>query len=333
MSLKFKFRKTVIKRARRKPALYRSARALPKKFASLEREAEVDLFGIFEEEARASLLLRLTGRLKALLGRILKRKKAKNRKNPRRQPTSAPLLLGALCGALVFLSIAGLSSLLLLFGSYGGRYTEVEIPDLISMSESEAVMLNTDIFNYKLEYRSNPEAAEGCVISQSPSPRVVRKLYRRDGKLTLTLIVNRAPNKADMPDTLGLSLRDASLLLKNAGIAYRSVGEYSTEPIGRVVYCSHSAGEAIDEGEVVILRTSLGPKLSYRSLPSLIGLGESEAVAKLEALSFKSGKISYAPSSSPIGSVIAQEYSAGTSLAEGTEIALTVSGGIGYSED
>lgn len=332
MSLKFKFKRTLRRKAGRRPTLYRFARTLPKSFAALEREAEVDLFGVFEGEARASLLLRLTGRLKALLGRILKRKKTKNRKNPRRQPTSAPLLLGALCGSLVFLSVAALSSLLLLFGSYGGRYTEVEIPDLVSMSEEEATAFMTDIFDYRIEYRSNPDAKDAYVISQSPSPHVLRRLYARDGRLTLTLTVNRAQRGASLPDTLGLSLRDASLLLKNAGISYRSVGEYSTEPIGRVVYCSHSVGETVDEGEVVILRTSLGPRLSYASLPDLTGLGESEAIARLEALSLKVGQISYAPSSAPIGSVIAQEYGKGTSLAEGTEVSLTVSGGQKYEE-
>lgn len=330
MSLKFKFKRTLRRKTGRKPTLYRFARTLPKSFAALEREAEVDLFGVFEEEARPSLLLRLKSRLKALLGRIFK--KINTTKNPRRQPTSAPLLLGALCGSLVFLSVAALSSLLLLFGSYGGRYTEVEIPDLVSMSEEEATAFMTDIFDYRIEYRSNPDAKDAYVISQSPSPHVLRRLYARDGRLTLTLTVNRAQRGASLPDTLGLSLRDASLLLKNAGISYRSVGEYSTEPIGRVVYCSHSVGETVDEGEVVILRTSLGPRLSYASLPDLTGLGESEAIARLEALSLKVGQISYAPSSAPIGSVIAQEYGKGTSLAEGTEVSLTVSGGQKYEE-
>ena len=331
MALKFKFSRKKIRRSPTPFKKYRFARTLPKKFAALERNIELDLFGEFTDNEKPSLSSRLFERVKQLAKRAF----AKIKRIPRRSapPMPTSLLFGAACGSVFLLGISAFLSLILLFGSYGGRYTEVEIPDLISLNESDALAVNEDIFEYVVTYRSNPDASEGKVISQSPSPSVVRRLYSKSKKIRITLTVNRKSEALIAPETIGLSLRDASLLLKNSGLRYKIVSEYSTAPSGTVIDCSHNSGQAVSEKDTVILHTSIGQKKIYKSVPSLIGFGENEAVEKLTAASFKVGKISYAASEKPLGTVITQEYRAGEILEENTEIDLTVSGGTGYSDN
>ena len=329
----FKFKRSVRLSAKRKRGGYRFRNSrLPEPFKALSRDPEIDIFGEFTEEKRKSLLLSrlslLRERVSSLFSKL--RSAIKRRQKP---PVPSAILVGAVCASALSVALAAAMSVLLLFGGYGGSYSEVEIPDLITLSESEAVATDSDIFEYVIEYRSNPDAKVGSVIAQRPAPSVVRRLYSKDKKITLTLTVNREKEQATIPKTVGLSLRDASLMLKNEGLQVRVLNEYSsTAPSGTVIYCSRSAGERVDIDEVIVLTASLGKETVYRQVPNLIGLGESDAVRRLIANRLSAGKISYAPSSAPLGTVIAQEQISGSSVAEGTKISLTVSGGTTFAD-
>lgn len=329
----FRFKRSVRALSKRKKQIQRSAVSrLPEQFKALARNPEIDLFGEFGKERKAPLWERWSANVKRILANIRARvlTSIKNRQNP---PLPAALIVGAVCSSALCVSLAALLCAFMLFGSYGGSYEEVEIPNLIGMSEENAIALNEDIFEYVVEYRRNPDAEVGSVISQRPSPSVVRRLYSKDKKITLTLTVNQDKERAAIPDTVGLSQRDASLALKNAGFDIRVIKEYSSlAPSGTVTYCSRSEGEIVDIAETIILRVSLGKEPVYCEIPDLLGLSESEAVEKLISGGLKAGKISYSPSSYPLGTVIAQELSGGTSVAEGTEISLTVSGGIAFAD-
>ncbi len=324
----FKFKRSVVPSARRKRKghRFRDSR-LPERFKALARNPEIDIFGEFTEEKEQSWLkarlLLLRQRLSSLLSRV--RASIKKRQKP---PVRSAILVGAVCASALSVALAALLSLFMLFGNYGGSYTEVEIPDLIAMSEADALAAGEDIFEYVIEYRRNPDAEVGSVIAQHPAPNMVRRLYSKDKKITLKLTVNREKEQTVIPSTVGRSLRDASLMLRNAGLQVRVINEYSsTVPSGTVTYCSRSEGELVDIDEVIVLKASLGKETVYRQMPDLYGLGESDAIKKLISNGLVAGKISYAPSSQPIGTVIAQELSSGSPVAEGTKISLTVSGG------
>ena len=329
----FKFKRSIGRSARRKRKGYRFRDSrLPKQFKALARNPEIDIFGEFTEEKRRSWikahLLILRQRFASLLLRV--RNSIKKRQKP---PVPSAILAGAVCASALSVALAAVLSLFMLFGNYGGSYTEVEVPDLIAMSEEEAIAVDEDIFEYVIEYRRNPDAEVGSVIAQRPAPNVVRRLYSKDNKITLRLTVNREKEQIIIPSTVGRSLRDASLMLRNAGLQVRVINEYSsTAPSGTVTYCSRSEGERVDIDEIIILKASLGKETVYRQMPDLYGLGESDAIKKLISSGLEAGKISYAPSSQPIGTVIAQELSSGSSVAEGTKISLTVSGGQAFAD-
>lgn len=331
----FKFKRSVKLILKKEKRLLRFGRVgkAPEQFKAIVKNPDIDIFGDLSDKRRPFFFKRL---FKAFSGKIreLRNKRKRSVKKNRRPPAPTAMLAGALCSSLLFISAAALLSLLMLFGGYGGSYREVKIPSLVAMSEEEARAQGNGVFEYEVEYLSNPDADEGTVISQSPSPNVIRRVYSSDRKIKIKITVNSPEEKIKLPKTVGLSLRDATLLLKNAGLSYRVVSEYSSvAPAGTVTYCSHPSGTEVDKEELIILRASLGKEIVYQSAPQLLGLGESEAIDKLAASGLKAGKITYTASQKPMGTVIAQDISAGTRVPEKTEISLTVSGGLRYSDD
>ena len=337
--MKFYFEKKKVQRPRNTRALSLHKRCSIEKMTSLKTNPEkerIDLFGVFEQEEqkkREGILKKLKKAFAALI-RPRRRKKAKKWTRPRRPPANTARIFGAVCGAVAITLCAAVSTLALLFGRYAGSYTEVVIPSFISLSSKEALSVQNELFEYSLLYSFNPECEANEIISQSPSPNVVRKLYSSKQKIRILLTVNKPKEAFILPKTVGTRARDAQLLLKNAGIGVLLLEEYSdTAPQGTVIACSHPEGSALSMNDRVVLTSSKGPQTRYIQMPDLVGLGESEAVERLRTLGFNTDSVTYSASSSAVGTVISQSHNAGDMLAEGTAISLTVSAGKYFQTD
>ena len=266
----------------------------------------------------SSLWIKISSRLASLAQRC-----------KRHPPIKSARLFATAFVVLCLCAIAALISAVALFGTQLGKYETVTIPDLVSLSQKEAISVDNGRFEYEISYSYNPSATDDSVIAQTPHPGVSRKLYRTDGKIKLSLVINEKREPLTMPDLVGANIRDAELFLKNAGARVKIFEEYSdSHSKGTVIVCSHPTGTLLDERETVILRVSKGAQTVYATLPSLVGLGENEAVGKLLELGFSVGKITYVQSRSEIGTVTSQEYEEGTSLPVGTKISIAVSGGL-----
>jgi serine/threonine-protein kinase len=247
----------------------------------------------------------------------------------RRPPIRSSRLFAAAFVSICICAIAAAITVFSLFGAHLGKYEAVTVPDLTSLSRTDALSIQNDLFEYEISYCYNPNVSDDSVISQTPHPGVSRKLYRNDDKIKLTLVVNKKREPTVLPNLLGACARDAELFLKNAGANVKIFEEYSdTCPKGNVILCSHPEGTKIDVSETVILRVSKGAQTLFITVPSLLGLGENQASEKLEQIGFSVGKITYTRSKEEIGTVIAQEYEEGTSLPMGTKISIVVSGGL-----
>lgn len=305
------------------------------KFYALVRNEEIDLFGSFTEETgeRKNHFSALWQTIRLRLLAVKKSLSARVARKVRKPPTRASLILGAICGVLAVSAVSGILTVIALFGRYGGKYVYVTVPEFISLSRDEAVSIQNDVFEYDLVYRYNPDRAVGSVISQSPSANVSRRLYKGGEKIKITLVINEDTQSISLPSLNGMSVRDATLLLKNSGINVKITEEYSnTAPAGTVILSSHPKGSVVKEGDSVILRASKGRATVYAAVPELRGLGEANARQALARLGLSVGNITYEPSALPIGTVILQEYEKGTSLPEGTEISLVISGGQYFAE-
>ncbi len=258
-------------------------------------------------------------------------KRAKKKRSKRPSRVSIPALIGTLCGALVVSILSGSIVVFSLFFSRGTGYTEVTIPNLVSMNVEKATEISTDIFEYTLVYEKNPDKAAGSIISQSPLPSVVRRLYGAKEKINITLTVNQEPETMTLPQVVGSQLREVELKLKSFGVSVQVIEQYSdTLPYGTVFFSSLPEGTKLSAGDKVVLKVSLGSHVRYSSVPDLSGLNEYEATALLSSKGLEVGDIKYSSSRLPIGTVISQSVAEGTSLESGSKISFTLSGGPYY---
>ena len=322
--MKYKFKRRFAPRHTANTPALKKIHTEIKPFTALARNEEIDLFGVFEEQnGKVSLLSRLTC-IKAFFRKIFPKRK-------RRPPIRASILLKILCVVLAVATVTAVAVIYSVFGVFFRRYRLLTVPDLIGMSEQEALTQGLESFEYTVKYEYNPSMKEGCVISQSPPPNVERKLYTGTQKLLLKLTVNTAAPSTSIESVVGLGERDALLLLKNAGIEVTVIEEWSdTVPVGVVTYCSYASGDRLSVGQNILLKVSRGKKIPLVIVPELCGLSESDAIERLEKSGLAAGQIKYQSSDLPLGRVISQEYTGGTEIEMGKSVAFTVSGGRGF---
>lgn len=242
--------------------------------------------------------------------------------------TSPSFFLGFLFAAISVAVLCASSVFFTLFYRFSGTYTQIEIPKLSSLSESDALKLldNYDCFNYTVEYQDNPNAPEGSVVSQYPAPHSQKSLFSASDKINIKLTVNKKSNPITLPSLLGQEARIIALELKNAGINVKIKEAFSeTVKAGRIISASHKKGSKIYRGATVTLTKSIGKPIQYLSVPDVLGYPESEAISILQKGKFEISDISYKSSHYPAGLVIEQSLSGGESVREGSKISLTVS--------
>ena len=306
-----------------------------KKEKALARNYSAEDFGAFDRQTASGSRFIMFSRAKSsVLNFLLRLKKKRQESNNREPRISLAYLSGMLCSIALVTLISGIIIVLSLFFDYGGSYTDIRIPSFISLDIKTATSISPELFEYDVVYETNPEYAPKSVISQRPVPDVVRKLYKKDGKLKITLTVNKEPESIVLPKVEGASLRDTLLMLKKAGVSVQVIEEYSSSVAqGIILSSSLPQGTALKSGDRITLRASLGKEILYIKVPNLNGLSEQEAVSLLKSSGFKIGEITYKSSKNRLGSVISQSYSAGTSLPEGSKVSFCVSGGLYYSFD
>lgn len=251
------------------------------------------------------------------------------RKAKRKERLPLPLLAG-LCLGVLTITVATISVFLLLtFAPMARRYTTVTVPDLTG-KDPLSFSLEDVPFNFILQYEENPEVSPGLVISQTPKGGVVRRLYSDDDYPDVVLTVSRAPTPYALENLVGLSLRDAELILKNHSMAVSFSAKASSEPSGTVLSTDPPAGTPLYGGDRVTLLLSRGapPKRTY--VPELLGLSESAARDRLQYAGLTVGTVQYKVSAHATGTVIEQQYPARTMLEANSEVSLWVSLGDQY---
>lgn len=280
-------------------------------------ESESDRFCTFDEDYFAG----------ESYGR--KTKKGIRISDPRTPPS---FFAGILFGAVSVLLLSGGIAFFSLFSKLGGIYRPITVPDLTSLTESEAIALiskDYDCFDYSIEYKDNPLTDQGTVISQIPKPSTMRKLYGINGRICIKLTVSGSSEEITLPDIIGQEARDVSLELKNSGINVVASESYSDSVgIGRIIASSHPVGSKLKKNDTIYITSSLGKRISYLTVPSLVEKSESEALAILRDIGLEISKVIYKDSDLPLGTVIEQSIEPKSSVREKSKITLTVSKGI-----
>lgn len=133
------------------------------------------------------------------------------------------------------------------------------------------------------------------------------------------------PPEYPVPDLVGKSAREAFLLLKGTGLRLEvEEGNDPAKPKEVVLAQDPPPGTRLREGRAVRLVLN---QARLNPLPSLEGLREGEAEARLAELGFAVAGKAYLPSPEPLGVVLATDPAPGTPLPPGGGVRLLLSQG------
>lgn len=279
---------------------------------------------LFEKLSRPLVLI--WKKAKKLIRRISDRLEARRQ---RKRISSLPMLAGALCASVLVITVTAAYVLLALVAPYVRSYDTVTIPSFVGKT-ADGAEYDTDVFNLIIQYENNPSVADGTVISQFPAAGVTRKIYEKDGYCDVRLTVSKHTQPKTPRGLVGLSLRDAALLVKNSGFTYSVEKIYSSVGAGKVISTFPAENTSLEYGDEIKLTVSMGERAKMSTVPSLIGLTEAEAAARLRAAGLSLGEVSYARSSATAGTVISQSHTAHSELAPNSSVSCTISAGESY---
>jgi beta-lactam-binding protein with PASTA domain len=134
-----------------------------------------------------------------------------------------------------------------------------------------------------------------------------------------------ASESVSVPNLVGMPQLQAEQALQAIGLSPLSIQEPSIAvPQGNVIRSSPAAGTQLKTGAQVIVVVSGQAEAGI--VPSLVGLGQSEAQSTLSQFGLTATFVQQADSA-PAGTVIAQSPQAGATAAAGSSVTLTVSSG------
>ena len=159
-------------------------------------------------------------------------------------------------------------------------------------------------YNVKITEEFNSEHEKGVIISQKPEPYAVRKL----GGFTLEIVMSKGKDIQTMDNYSMLHYRDVKYDLLDKG--YEVTVEWIDREgfdFGTVVNTSPAPGASIEAGAAITVYVSRGPKISYITMPTIIGHNEKKAMDMIVEYGLRIGKVTY---------VTSDEYASGTVVSQ-----------------
>ena len=258
-----------------------------------------------------------------------KKESAAGRPAPKRKKKRSvfiPVLLGITvafalaCAALCFMILRNANNL------FTDQKADIVLEDFVGMTRAEAEA-STQISSGQIqvdwveEYSST--YGEGYIYKQSPTGG--RNI--REGQ-TVTLTVSLGTQYVTIPDVTNYVQSDAEQLLRDTGVSVLVV--QNVEPsvaVGAVIRTDPAAGTSVAAGSTVVVYVSRQQVATTTSVPSVVGLTVEDARTLLVQNRLTLGSQTQAYSDQPVGTVIAQETAAGSTVKFNSRINVTVSAG------
>ncbi len=187
----------------------------------------------------------------------------------------------------ILASAAFLSALTAMRIAIEGR--QVKMPDVVGRNVIEAEhTLSPDGLGLRIEDRVFSDYAENVIVRQSPPAGLRVKVGER-----AHVVVSLGPQRVIIPDLRSASLRTARIQLLREGL---QMGETSSlylpgSTADTVVLQTPPAGALDAASPRVNILVSLGEPSSAWVMPSVVGLQETEAAARLDNSGLKDLKI------------------------------------------
>ncbi|MBI4171651.1 MAG: PASTA domain-containing protein, partial [Actinobacteria bacterium] len=197
----------------------------------------------------------------------------------------------------------------------------VAVPDVEGLRQSKAVEQIIDAGLVPAVRRvTHDTVEEGLVIEQDPKAG-----ERIDKGNAVTLIVSQGKRKTPVPEVRGKSRDDAVQAIADAGLKARVVEVNSDKEEGTVTAQEPRAGESVEEGAVVRINVSKGPK--QVEVPNVVGLPYDSAVTVLGAAGFDVSKNEVSSNDAAAGFVVGQDPDGRVPAPKGSTVTLQVSTG------
>ncbi len=203
---------------------------------------------------------------------------------------------------------------------------EVMVPDLTGKTVGQALQILSDqeIYIKKVGEQYNENIPDGSIISQEPLPGSLVK----EGKI-IKVILSSGGQVVLVPQLVGKSLREAKILLRQAGLVLgEETGSYSEEIKKEFVIAQDpSPEEIVTRGNMINLVVSLGPagEAEVPLMVNLIGQNIRSARKILRDANLPLGEIKETVNESvPEGTILRQEPDPGEIIDVNTIVNLTV---------
>jgi eukaryotic-like serine/threonine-protein kinase len=194
----------------------------------------------------------------------------------------------------------------------------VRVPNIVgkTLERARELLRGADLGVGDITRAYHAELAEGHVIRQSVDGRDDAPLGS-----AIDVVVSRGPKPIPVPRVAGRIVEDATALLEDAGFVVARTDAFSDDVArGRVISQDPARGKNLQPGEAVSIVVSLGPE--EFELPSFLGLGRDEAIARIHALGLEAQVV---PVPGGNGStVVSQLPSVGENVRAGDTIAIYV---------
>jgi len=203
---------------------------------------------------------------------------------------------------------------------------EVMVPDLTGKTVSQAfqILSDQDLYIKKVGEQYNGNIPDGSIISQEPLPGSLVK----EGKV-IRVTVSSGGQVIFVPRVVGISLREAKILLRQAGLVLGEETEAYSQEIKKdfVIAQDPLPEEIVDRGTMINLVVSLGPA-KEGEVPLMVNLlGQNIITARkiLMDMNLPLGEIKETVNDSvPEGTILTQEPPADEMIDENTVVKVTV---------
>jgi eukaryotic-like serine/threonine-protein kinase len=221
------------------------------------------------------------------------------------------IIAGVLCALLAAVAIFALT-----------RPDRINVPSVLDRDVDQAELVLEDA-GFEVAVDAVPSNAErDTVLEQDP-----RAGEEAEEGSTVTLTVSTGPGEAEVPDVIGLPVREAVAELRDAEFRFEEERQPSDQvPEGDVISTDPRPGEEARVGSIVTLVVSNGPKLA--AVPDVLNQSETSARGELEGAGFV---VNAETEESELeeGTVIEQDPGPGSRVEEGSQVTIVVSRGPG----
>ena len=249
---------------------------------------------------------------------------------PHKRKKKRSVFIPVLLGITVAFAVACAALCLMILRNANNMFTDqkadIVLEDYVGETRTEAEaspQVSSGQINIEWVEEYSSTYGEGYIYKQSPAAgRVVR-----EGQ-TVTLTVSLGTQYVTIPDTTNYVQADAEQLLRDSGLSVLVV--HNVEPsvaVGAVIRTDPVAGTVVPAGSTVVVYVSRQQVTTTTTVPSVVGMTVDDARTLLVQNRLTLGSQTQAYSDQPVGTIIAQETAAGSTVKFNTRVNVTVSAG------